>query len=44
MADKILIVEDERNIASFVSMYLKKERYQVEIARDGAEALARPTR
>ncbi len=41
MAEKILIVEDERNIASFVSMYLKKERYQVEIARDGAEALAK---
>jgi DNA-binding response OmpR family regulator len=41
VADKILIVEDERNIASFVSMYLKKERYQVEIARDGAEALGK---
>jgi DNA-binding response OmpR family regulator len=41
LAEKILIVEDERNIASFVSMYLKKERYQVEIARDGAEALAK---
>ncbi len=41
MAEKILIVEDERNIASFVSMYLKKERYSVDIARDGAEALAK---
>ena len=41
MAEKILIVEDERNIASFVSMYLKKERYAVDIARDGAEALAK---
>ncbi|HEU0194444.1 MAG TPA: response regulator transcription factor [Gaiellales bacterium] len=41
MADKILIVEDERNIASFVAMYLKKERYQVEIARDGGEALTK---
>src|SRR5437764_1136320 len=39
MAEKILVVEDERNIASFVSMYLKNARYQVEIARDGAEAL-----
>src|SRR4029078_4677182 len=39
MAEKILIVEDERNIASFVSMYLKNARYQVEIARDGGEAL-----
>ena len=34
MAEKILIVEDERNIASFVSMYLKNARYTVEIARD----------
>jgi two-component system response regulator MprA len=41
LTDKILIVEDERNIASFVSMYLKKERYHVEIARDGAEALSK---
>jgi len=41
LAEKILIVEDERNIASFVSMYLKKERYSVDIARDGAEALAK---
>ncbi len=39
MAEKILIVEDERNIASFVAMYLKNARYQVEIARDGGEAL-----
>jgi two-component system, OmpR family, alkaline phosphatase synthesis response regulator PhoP len=39
VAEKILIVEDERNIASFVSMYLKNARYTVEIARDGAEAL-----
>jgi two-component system alkaline phosphatase synthesis response regulator PhoP len=39
MAEKILVVEDERNIASFVAMYLKNARYQVDIARDGAEAL-----
>jgi two-component system alkaline phosphatase synthesis response regulator PhoP len=39
LAEKILIVEDERNIASFVAMYLKNARYQVEIARDGGEAL-----
>src|SRR3954469_12095713 len=41
MPEKILVVEDERNIASFVSMYLKNARYTVEIARDGAEALAK---
>ncbi len=39
MPEKILVVEDERNIASFVSMYLKNARYHVEIARDGTEAL-----
>jgi DNA-binding response OmpR family regulator len=39
LTEKILIVEDERNIASFVAMYLKNARYQVEIARDGSEAL-----
>ena len=39
MAEKILIVEDERNIASFVSMYLKNARYQVDIAPNGEEAL-----
>jgi DNA-binding response OmpR family regulator len=39
MAEKILVVEDERNIASFVAMYLKNARYQVDIARDGTEAL-----
>ena len=39
MAEKILIVEDRAELASFVSMYLKNARYQVEIARDGGEAL-----
>src|SRR4029078_11686141 len=39
MAEKILVVEDERNIASFVAMYLKNARYEVDIARDGTEAL-----
>src|SRR5262245_39759492 len=43
VAEKILIVEDERNIASFVSMYLKNARYHVEIARDGAGALQKAT-
>src|SRR5690348_16142120 len=39
MGEKILVVEDEHNIASFVAMYLKNARYQVDIARDGTEAL-----
>jgi DNA-binding response OmpR family regulator len=39
----ILIVEDEANIASFVAMYLKKAGYEVEVAANAAEALARTT-
>jgi DNA-binding response OmpR family regulator len=37
----ILIVEDEANIASFVAMYLKKASYDVRIAANAAEALAK---
>jgi two-component system, OmpR family, alkaline phosphatase synthesis response regulator PhoP len=35
----VLIVEDESSIASFVSLYLKKAGYDVEVAATGAEAL-----
>jgi DNA-binding response OmpR family regulator len=38
---RILVVEDEANIASFVAMYLQKAGYEVGVARDGAEALAK---
>ncbi len=38
---RILVVEDEANIASFVAMYLKKAGYDVEIAASAAEALAK---
>ena len=37
----ILVVEDEANIASFVAMYLKKAGFEVSVARNGAEALAK---
>ena len=37
----ILVVEDEANIASFVAMYLKKAGFDVGVARNGAEALAK---
>ena len=37
----ILVVEDEPSIASFVSMYLKREGYVVEVATTGADALAK---
>ncbi len=39
MAAKILIVEDERNIAELLQMYLQKEGYSVMIAGDGGEGL-----
>ena len=40
MNDKcVLVVEDESNIASFISMYLKKAGFDVVVAKDGKEAL-----
>lgn len=36
---KILIVDDDENIAELVSLYLKKELFDTEIAYDGAAAL-----
>ena len=41
MAERILIVEDEANIASFVRLYLTKEGFTVERAATGEEALRR---
>ena len=38
---RILVVEDEANIASFVSVYLQKAGFDVGVARNGAEALAK---
>ncbi len=39
MSERILIVEDEANIASFVSMYLQKAGYNVDRAATGGEGL-----
>ena len=36
---KILIVDDDENIAELISLYLEKECYETHIAADGAEAL-----
>lgn len=36
----ILLIEDEENIASFISMYLKNEGYNVEVSSTGAAGLA----
>jgi DNA-binding response OmpR family regulator len=38
---RILVVEDEANIASFVAMYLTKAGFDVRVARNGSEALAK---
>src|SRR5436190_11300816 len=38
MSERILVVEDEANIASFVSAYLEKAGYLVDRAINGAEA------
>ncbi|MBP3319541.1 MAG: response regulator transcription factor [Ruminiclostridium sp.] len=39
MARKVLIVEDESNIAELVNLYLKKEGYETLVAEDGGKAL-----
>ena len=37
---KILIVDDDNNIAELISLYLTKECYDTKIVNDGEEALA----
>ena len=37
---KILIVDDDSNIAELISLYLMKEFYETRIVGDGEEALA----
>ena len=39
MARKVLIVDDESNIAELVNLYLKKEGYETMVAGDGGKAL-----
>jgi DNA-binding response OmpR family regulator len=41
VADRILIIEDETNIASFVKLYLEKAGFVVEHATHGEDGLAR---
>lgn len=41
MTKKILIVDDEPNIVLSLEFLLRKEKFDVEIARDGDEALLR---
>ena len=39
MALKILIVEDDNNIADLLRLYLEKENYEVSIASDGGKGV-----
>ena len=41
MAVSVLIVEDDRNIAELLQMYLEKEGYAVTVAGDGAQGLSK---
>ncbi len=41
MAISVLIVEDDRNIAELLQMYLEKEGYAVTIANDGGQGLSK---
>ncbi len=41
MSAKILIVDDEQTIREALSLILKEEGYQTEVAKDGEEALAK---
>ncbi len=41
MAVSVLVVEDDRNIAELLQMYLEKEGYAVTIAADGGQGLSK---
>ena len=41
MAVSVLIVEDDRNIAELLQMYLEKEGYAVTVATDGGQGLSK---
>ncbi len=43
MTERILVVDDDRDIARFVELNLSLEGFEVEVAHDGAEAIARAT-
>ena len=42
MATSVLVVEDDRNIAGLLQMYLEKEGYAVTVANDGGQGLRAP--
>lgn len=41
MNHRILIVDDDKEIANLIAIYLKNEGYETELAHDGEEALAK---
>lgn len=41
MADKILVVDDDKNICELLRLYLEKEGYSVILCHDGKEAVAK---
>ena len=41
MATSVLVVEDDRNIAELLQLYLEKEGYAVTVAYDGGEGVAK---
>ena len=41
MAARVLVVDDERDVQALVSMVLERQGYEVELASDGREALAK---
>ena len=41
MAVSVLVVEDDRNIAELLQMYLEKEGYAVTVANDGGQGLSK---
>lgn len=44
MAKTVLIVEDDRNIADLLRLYLEKEGYEVVIALDGLKGVENSVR
>ena len=41
MMDKILVADDDLNICELLRLYLKKEGFEVVMAHDGEEAVAK---
>ena len=39
MAKKVLIVEDDGNIAELLHLYLEKEGFETQVARDGGKGV-----